>query len=107
MLFSFVDCPWCVAARSLLDERQLSERTRVVELEDLGRRGKALRAALALATGRTSLPNVFVGGRSVGGFTDGYADADPRLCDATLCDLSADGLKALDEAGGLSAIPLS
>ena len=47
------------------------------------------------------------GGRSVGGFTDGYADADPRLCDATLCDLSADGLKALDEAGGLSSIPLS
>ena len=107
VLFSFVDCPWCVAARSLLDERRLTERTRVVELEDLGRRGKALRAALALATGRTSLPNVFVGGRSVGGFTDGYADADPRLCDATLCDLSADGLKALDEAGGLSAIPLS
>ena len=107
VLFSFVDCPWCVAARSLLDERRLTERTRVVELEDLGRRGKALRAALALATGRTSLPNVFVGGRSVGGFTDGYADADPRLCDATLCDLSADGLKALDEAGGLSSIPLS
>ena len=53
------------------------EVVQVVELEALGRRGKALRAAAALATGRTSMPNVFIGGRSVGGFTDGFAQDNP------------------------------
>ena len=79
----------------------------VLELDQIGSEGVKIQKTLFEMTNQKSVPNVFVGGRSVGGFTDGYADADPRLCDATLCDLSADGLKALDEAGGLSAIPLS
>uniref|UniRef100_A0A7S4M2M1 Glutaredoxin domain-containing protein n=1 Tax=Prymnesium polylepis TaxID=72548 RepID=A0A7S4M2M1_9EUKA len=76
--FSFVDCPWCLAAKRLLfDELALSdEQCLVLELEDLGRRGKSLRAAIALGTGRTSLPAVFVGGRSLGGFTDGFDRVD-------------------------------
>ena len=40
-----------------------------VELEERGREGKELRAAIALATGRTSMPAIFVGGRSLGGST--------------------------------------
>ena len=77
VMFSFVDCPWCLAAKQLLQDLGLDEaELRVLELEDLAGRGKRLRAALALATGRTSLPAVFVGGRAVGGFTDGFGSFD-------------------------------
>ena len=57
---------------------------RIVELEELGLEGKRLRAACALATGRTSMPNIFVGGRSIGGFTDGFADGGAALPDGAL-----------------------
>lgn len=99
VVFSFIDCPWCLLAKERLRavEESVVEAwlppgsVRVVELEDLGRDGKRLRAALALATGRTSLPSIFVGGRCVGGYTDG----DPAG-DAALCHAGAPGLEALD-----------
>ena len=146
MLFSFVGCPWCDAAKALLVDEQGLElvvhapasggdeaaaasaegaaasalssssssssssealsseasppprrrRLLVVELEDFGRSGKALRAALADATGRTSMPNAFVGGRSVGGFTDG----DPVGALARAGEQP--GLRALHERGELA-----
>ena len=75
-VFSFVDCPWCLLAKQLLkDEYHLNHGDgilQVIELEDLGRNGKKLRAAIALATGRTSMPACFISGKSVGGFTDGF-----------------------------------
>ena len=105
VVFSFEDCPWCVAARSLL-VGTLGLRTpdvvSVVELEPLGRRGKALRAALALATGRTSLPNVFVGAKSVGGHTDGYAEcAPPSTYAPCVCHAGSPGLQRLHQSGEL------
>ena len=42
-----------------------------INLEPLGPRGKTLRAAIALETGRTSMPAVYVRGEAVGGYTDG------------------------------------
>eukprot|EP00747_Dinoflagellata_sp_TGD_P163486 gnl/TRDRNA2_/TRDRNA2_182190_c0_seq1.p1 gnl/TRDRNA2_/TRDRNA2_182190_c0~~gnl/TRDRNA2_/TRDRNA2_182190_c0_seq1.p1 ORF type:complete len:352 (+),score=33.49 gnl/TRDRNA2_/TRDRNA2_182190_c0_seq1:70-1125(+) len=97
VIFSFTDCPWCLQAKQVLGEMNLSPGSvHVVELEDLGREGKALRAALALATGRTSMPNVFVGGRSVGGFTDGDPSGDP-----TLCHTGSPGLETLASSGKL------
>lgn len=51
VLFSFSDCPWCVAAKALLEEAHIS--TTVYELDDMGREGKILRAALARATGKS------------------------------------------------------
>ena len=70
---------------------------RVVELEPLGREGKRLRASIAMATGRTSMPAIFVGGRAVGGFTDG----DPVGDDADLCLEGSPGLEALADSGKL------
>ena len=67
---------------------------RVVELEDLGREGKRLRAALAIATGRTSMPAVFVNSRAIGGYTDGEPAGDEALCLA-----GSPGLKQLIEGG--------
>lgn len=75
-IFSFVDCPWCLLAKKLFeDEYSLSNgdgTLQIIELEDLGRDGKKLRAAIALATGRTSMPACFINKKSVGGYTDGF-----------------------------------
>ena len=68
VVFSFTDCPWCVAAKKLLAEY---DSVRDVDLEPLGPRGKTLRAAIALETGRTSMPAVYVRGEAIGGYTDG------------------------------------
>lgn len=43
----------------------------VFELNEMGDRGKALRAELAERTGRTSVPNTFIGGEGIGGCNDG------------------------------------
>ena len=72
----------------------------VTEIEELGPSGKCLRAAIALATGRTSLPSIWIDGRCVGGFTDGeMPSGDPALCLA-----GADGLEALENSGELEAL---
>jgi glutaredoxin len=80
-LFSFVDCPWCLLAKKLLQEEPYrldygidgdNRMLQIVELEDLEWKGKELRASIALATGRTSMPACFIGGLSIGGFTDGF-----------------------------------
>ncbi len=82
-LFSFVDCPWCLLAKQLLQEEEYQsllldndDALQIIELEDLGREGKHLRASIALATGRTSMPACFINGKSVGGYTDGFSTID-------------------------------
>lgn len=67
-LFSFTTCPFCRKAKDLLE----AEGVPYVSLElDERADGNALRAALGKRTGRTSVPNVFVQGESVGGCNDG------------------------------------
>ena len=87
-LFSFVDCPWCLLAKQLLqgeEYRQLllldndDTLLQIIELEELGQEGKHLRASIALATGRTSMPACFIGGKSVGGYTDGFSTDEDNL----------------------------
>ena len=101
VLFSFVDCPWCLLAKDRLREECTDDAAvRVIELEPLGREGKRLRASIALATGRTSMPAIFVGGRAIGGYTDG----DPVGDDADLCLAGSPGLKALADSGKLQEL---
>lgn len=103
VMFSFEDCPWCLLAKERLRAIEASDAgawiaaaggVRVIELEELGRSGKSLRAAIALATGRTSMPEIFVGGKCIGGFTDGEPKGDPQLCHE-----GAPGLERLTERG--------
>ena len=100
--FSFVDCPWCLLAKERLcamegnDPLLPTGGVKVIELEDLGRDGKSLRAALALSTGRTSMPSIWVGGRCVGGFTDGEMPGG----DAERCLADSPGLEALLDGDG-------
>lgn len=105
VVFSFIDCPWCLLAKERLQAMALSESepllseadVRFVELEDLGREGKALRGAIALATGRTSMPSVWVDGVCVGGYTDGEMGSG----DAPLCLAASPGLEELSNTDGL------
>lgn len=107
VVFSFVDCPWCLLAKETLQAMEASPAEsampagslRVFELEDMGREGKRMRAAIALATGRTSMPSIFVGGRCIGGFTDGDPSGDDELCLA-----NSPGLEALAASGELRAL---
>lgn len=95
VMFSFVDCPWCLLAKEALAEAiPDGDELRVVELEELGREGKKVRAAIALATQRTSMPSIFVGGRAIGGFTDGEPRGDDELCVS-----GSQGLQNLIESG--------
>ena len=42
----------------------------MVELDTLGAEGHAARVELQALTGRSSVPNIFVGGASVGGYSE-------------------------------------
>lgn len=76
VVYSFRDCPWCIAAKSLLQSEYSTVDVMYVELEDLGIEGKAIRAELAKLTARTSMPCIFVNGDAIGGYTDGVPCGD-------------------------------
>jgi glutaredoxin 3 len=76
-------CPYCVAAKRLLSERGI-EYDEIDVAEDA-----ALRAEIVRRSGRRTVPQIFIDGRSIGGF---------------------DELRSLDEAGqldGFAAKPAS
>ena len=65
-----VTCPYCKKAKELLTE--LKAKYEVVEVDALeGKDGFAMRVELDKWTGRSTVPNIFIGGKPVGGFTDG------------------------------------
>ena len=67
-MFSFSTCPFCKNAKKLLDDLDV----KYVALElDQRQDGYAIRAELAEKTGRTSMPNIWIGGTGIGGCNDG------------------------------------
>ena len=57
-------CPYCVRAKALLDRKG-------VAYEEIDAEGEpALRDWLVVATGQRTVPQIFVDGRSLGGFSD-------------------------------------
>ena len=63
-IYSKERCPYCVRAKALLDRKGI-----VYEEIDAEHDG-ALRAWLVEATGQRTVPQIFVGDRSLGGFSD-------------------------------------
>ena len=57
-------CPYCVRAKSLLDRKGVVYEEFDAEHDD------ALRAWLVETTGQRTVPQIFVGDRSLGGFSD-------------------------------------
>lgn len=68
MMFSFSTCPFCKNAKKVLDDMNVSYEA--VELNEMDG-GMAIRAELAKKTGRTSMPNIWIGGKGIGGCNDG------------------------------------
>lgn len=57
-------CPYCVRAKALLDSKGVAYQEVDAEADD------ALRTWLAEASGQKTVPQVFVDGRPLGGFSD-------------------------------------
>ena len=57
-------CPYCVRAKALLDRKGVAYEEIDAEHDD------ALRTWLVEATGQRTVPQIFVGDRSLGGFSD-------------------------------------
>lgn len=67
-------CPYCVRASRLLDRKGVAVEKIYVD-QDAGQRQEMIRI-----TGRTSVPQIFVGTRHVGGFDElSELDADGEL----------------------------
>ena len=60
-------CPYCTAAKSLLGKKQVSFQEIDVTGDPAGRRAMTERA-----NGRTTVPQIFIGDRHVGGCDDLY-----------------------------------
>ncbi len=87
VVFSKTYCPYCLTVKALFAD-ELNVKAAVYELDTMGPVGAAVQDSLASLTGQRSVPNVFIGGKHVGG------------CDSTLA-LYGDGLlKPLLDAAG-------
>ena len=70
-IYSSDYCPYCQRAVHTLRAyaRRYGTTVLVVELDTMvpARKGEALQRRLASVTGRTTVPNVFIGGKAIGG----------------------------------------
>lgn len=81
-------CPYCHAAKSLLRDKKV----RYAEVDVDGRH--ELRSWLSKTTGQRTVPQVFINGKSMGGFSDISAldqagKLDPLLAEAPPAGMSA------------------
>ncbi|GAB5037636.1 glutaredoxin [Nannochloropsis oceanica] len=81
MVFSKSTCPFCKKAKATLIAE--GAKFEVIELDQRDD-GPAIQAALAATTGRRTVPNVFVGGKSIGGGDDTKALSDSGKLKAML-----------------------
>jgi glutaredoxin 3 len=63
-VYSKSNCPYCVRAKALLTKKGVEFQEVDVEQDD------SLRTWLVEATGQRTVPQIFVGDRSLGGFND-------------------------------------
>jgi glutaredoxin 3 len=68
LMYLTAACPYCQAAQRLLDRKGITDVEKVrVDLEP------ARRAEMVQRSGRTSVPQIWIGGRHVGGCDELYA----------------------------------
>jgi glutaredoxin 3 len=82
-------CPYCRAAKDLLGDKKV--RYTEIDVDDR----QDLRKWLVTATGQRTVPQIFINGKSIGGFSDMEAlDAAGEL-DVLLAEAPPAGLEAL------------
>ncbi|GAB5372138.1 hypothetical protein AAMO2058_001639800 [Amorphochlora amoebiformis] len=69
VVYSSSDCDYCDAAKKLLWE--LDVKFHSVEIDQMEDKGKKTREDLYAKTGRKTVPNIFINGQCIGGFSDG------------------------------------
>jgi glutaredoxin 3 len=77
-VYSKKNCPYCVRAKALLDKKGIAYEEIDVEGND------DLRIWLAEASGQKTVPQIFVGERPLGGFSDIDALDKKGMLDAAL-----------------------
>lgn len=83
VIYSYTLSPFCSQAKELLDS--VGARYKAIELAPewlpglMSAEGAAVRAELGAMTGQTSMPHVFIGGKSVGGLFTGTPGLVPLL----------------------------
>ena len=64
-IYSKTTCPYCIRAKRLLDGKGLTYEEHVI---DFG--GQSRQEMIQRAGGRTTVPQIFIGGRHIGGCDD-------------------------------------
>ena len=78
LIYTSAWCPFCIRAKALLDQKG-------VAYEEIGVDGQpALRAEMTRKAGRTSVPQIWIGARHVGGCDDLFALERAGQLDALL-----------------------
>ena len=67
MMFSKSYCPYCKLAKEVLSSANIEFKSMELDQES---NGAQVQSALESLTGQRTVPNVFVGGKSIGGGTD-------------------------------------
>ena len=78
-IYSSLFCPYCTRARRLLDQKGI-DYVDIDVIADTAKRGEMMRRA----GGRTSVPQIFIGGAHVGGYDELYALERQGRLDALL-----------------------
>lgn len=66
VMYSTGWCPYCMRARTLFEQKGVV--IREIDVDDAG-----LRAEMIRLSGRRTVPQIFIGGRHLGGFEELYA----------------------------------
>ncbi|KAF5094815.1 hypothetical protein D0Z00_003388 [Geotrichum galactomycetum] len=69
VVYSKTYCPYCQRTKNLLTSLDV-EGLKVIELDTLGDEGKQIQDELYEITGQRTVPNVFIGGKHIGGNSD-------------------------------------
>ncbi|MGV2830389.1 glutaredoxin 3 [Myxosarcina sp. GI1(2024)] len=67
-IYTWSYCPYCLRAKGLLDRKNIEYQEHCVDGDEAAREEMAQRA-----NGRSSLPQIFIGDRHIGGCDDLYA----------------------------------
>jgi len=78
-IYTTTYCPYCVRAKQLLDRKGVAYKEIDVTDNDLARI-----ALVKRAEGRKTVPQIFIGGQSIGGCDDLYALQDSGKLDGLL-----------------------